>query len=64
MLEEVSNIKPLWLELGLQTIRNDTARLINRCYDTDVFRESVIKLHNIGVEIVVHIIIGFAGRKI
>lgn len=49
---------PVTIELGLQTIHNHTARLINRGYDLDVFVDCVKRLNKYNIEIVVHIING------
>jgi radical SAM protein (TIGR01212 family) len=51
-------IKPVTLELGLQTIHKTTADYIRRGYDLEVFDKAVKKLHEIGIEVVTHIIIG------
>ena len=49
---------PVWIELGLQTINEETAVLINRGYTLDVFEDSVIKLRKHNIETIVHIING------
>jgi radical SAM superfamily enzyme len=58
VLRELAEIKPLWVELGLQTIHPHTAEFIRRGYDLPVFDEAVRKLHAIGAEVIVHQIIG------
>lgn len=58
LLCEINKIKPVWVELGLQTIHNKTAKLINRGYNLDCFEQAVKNLKNIGAEIITHIIIG------
>lgn len=58
VIREIANKKRVWVELGLQTFRDDVANLINRGYETRVFYEAVEKLSKINVEIVVHLIIG------
>ena len=58
VLGELAAVKPLWVELGLQTIHPDTATFIRRGYDLPVFDEAVEKLHAIGAEVIVHQIIG------
>ena len=58
VLGELAAVKPLWVELGLQTIHPDTATFIRRGYDLPVFDEAVQKLHAIGAEVIVHQIIG------
>ncbi|HIU50392.1 MAG TPA: TIGR01212 family radical SAM protein [Candidatus Limousia pullorum] len=58
LLEELAKIKPLWVELGLQTINENTAKLINRCYPLKVYDEAVKNLKSIGAEVVTHVILG------
>ena len=58
LLEELAKIKPLWVELGLQTIHENTAKLINRCYPLKVYDEAVKNLKSIGAEVVTHVILG------
>ncbi len=58
MLSELNKIKPVFVELGLQTIHAETAKLINRCYELTEYDESVRKLKEIGVNVVVHVILG------
>lgn len=48
----------LWVELGLQTMNDTTADLINRCYSTSVFDESIDALSAAGIRTVVHLIFG------
>lgn len=49
---------PIQVELGLQTIHETTAKLINRCHTLNEFEEAVIKLRKYNIEVVVHIING------
>lgn len=58
LLAELNRIKPVWVELGLQTINESTARLINCGYELSCYDEAVRRLRNIGVEIITHMIIG------
>lgn len=58
VLAELAAVKPLWVELGLQTIHPATAQFIRRGYDLPVFDEAVKNLHAIGAEVIVHQIIG------
>lgn len=62
LFERLNKIKPVWVELGLQTIHNDTAKLINRGYKTSVYFDMVKKLKSIGVNIITHIIIGLPNE--
>ena len=58
MLQRVQKLKPVTVELGLQTIHESTARFINRGYPLSVFDEALAKLKVQGFEVVVHIILG------
>lgn len=62
LLEELNKTKPIWVELGLQTIHEDTANYINRGYKLPVFDEAVNKLNKINVDIIVHLILGLPGE--
>ncbi|MCR5836831.1 MAG: TIGR01212 family radical SAM protein [Lachnospiraceae bacterium] len=62
LLDELNKIKPVFVELGLQTTNEKTASYINRGYDLDCFEAAVIRLHNIGINVVVHVIIGLPGE--
>ena len=63
LLKELNSIKPVWVELGLQTADDKTAELINRGYRTGVYDAAVRMLHGIGVEVVTHVIIGLPGES-
>ena len=58
VLEDFSKIMPLTVELGLQTVNQKTARLINRCCELCEFEAAVKKLAKRGIETVYHIIAG------
>lgn len=58
LLTECNKIKPVWVELGLQTMHEDTARLINRGYPLSVFEDAVKRLKDAGIKVIVHMIIG------
>lgn len=58
LLKEINKIKPVMVELGLQTIHEKTAKYIRRGYSLNVYDEAVRNLKNIGINIVVHLIIG------
>ncbi len=62
VLAELAKVKPLWVELGLQTIHPQTAQFIRRGYDLPVFDEAVKNLHAIGAEVIVHQIIGLPNE--
>lgn len=58
LLYELNRIKPVWIELGLQSIHKKTADYIRRCYELEVYNEAVKNLKEIGVTVVTHIILG------
>jgi radical SAM protein (TIGR01212 family) len=58
LIDELNRIKPVWIELGLQTIHKKTADYIRRCYELEVYDEAVKNLKEIGVTVVTHIILG------
>ena len=62
LLAELNQIKPISVELGLQTIHEDTARYIRRGYPTAVYDNAVQRLKDAGLEVVTHIIIGLPGE--
>lgn len=63
LLAELNSIKPVWIELGLQTIHERTAKYIRRGYTLDVFEEAVRNLNRIGIRPIVHMIIGLPGEN-
>lgn len=58
LLKKLNEIKPVWIELGLQSIFDNTAEYIRRGYKTQVYFDTVKKLKEIGVHVITHIIIG------
>ena len=62
LLSRLNRIKPVWVELGLQTIHPQTAAYIRRGYALPVFDEAVRKLKREGIEVVVHMILGLPGE--
>ena len=63
LVEKCNKIKPVWIELGLQTIHEETARFIRRGYTLDVFNNTVKELRKRNIYIVVHIILGLPGES-
>ena len=62
VLREVNAIKPVSVELGLQTVHEATARYIRRGYETEVYVDAVRRLKEAGIEVVTHIILGLPGE--
>ncbi len=58
LLESLNKIKPVWVELGLQTIHKSTSDYIRRCYELDVFDSAVEQLHNLNICVITHVILG------
>lgn len=58
LLKELNQIKPVWIELGLQTVHECTAQYIRRGYPLSVFENAVRSLLDIGIRPIVHMIIG------
>lgn len=62
LLKELNAVKPVWVELGLQTIHSASAAYIRRGYDLPVFDRAVRDLKAIGVTVIVHQILGLPGE--
>ena len=62
LLDRLNRIKPVWVELGLQTIHEDTARYIRRGYALDCFEKAVKDLRARSLEVIVHTILGLPGE--
>ena len=60
---QLSSGKPVWVELGLQTIHEETARRIRRGYELPVFEDAYRKLKENGLEVIVHVILGLPGES-
>ena len=63
LLTELHQIKPVWVELGLQTIHEKTANYIRRGYALSVYDEAVKKLRKRGFEVITHVILGLPGES-
>ena len=63
LLEEVNRVKPVSVELGLQTIREETVRYIRRGYGNEVYFDAMRRLKGAGIEVVTHIILGLPGEN-
>ena len=62
LLGEVNRVKPVMVELGLQTIHPDSVRYIRRGYENDVYTDAVKRLKAENIHVVTHIIIGLPGE--
>lgn len=63
LLEELNQIKPVWIELGLQTIHERTAAYIRRGYPLSCFEETVKALRQRDLDVIVHTILGLPGES-
>lgn len=62
LLERLNKIKPIFVELGLQTIHENTAKYIRRGYQLSVYDDAVRRLHKAGLNVVTHLIIGLPNE--
>ena len=62
LLARLNRIKPVWVELGLQTIHDTTAKRIRRGYDLPVFEQALHALKERGLTVIVHVILGLPGE--
>ncbi|MDE6567698.1 MAG: TIGR01212 family radical SAM protein [Lachnospiraceae bacterium] len=62
LLQELNKKKPVWIELGLQTIHESSAIYIRRGYPLSIYDEAVKNVKRIGVPIIVHVILGLPGE--
>ena len=63
LLDKMNKIKPVFVELGLQTIHENTAQYIRRGYPLEVYDKAIDDLHKIGINVVTHLIIGLPGES-
>jgi uncharacterized protein len=63
LLEKINRLKPVWVELGLQTIHEKSASYIRRGYSLNVYDEAVRKLRSRGIEVITHVILGLPGES-
>ena len=63
LLDELNKIKPVWIELGLQTIHKNTSDYIRRGYELDIFTDAVKRLNNSDIKVIVHMILGLPGES-
>lgn len=62
MLRDIAKVKPLWIELGLQTVHDESARRINRGYPLTVYEQALDKLRSLDVHIITHVMLGLPGE--
>lgn len=62
LLSELNHIKPVWVELGLQTIHPQTAAFIRRGFDYDCYEKAVFSLKAQGISVITHLILGLPSE--
>lgn len=63
LLRELNRVKPVWVELGLQTIKESSAEYIRRGYPLSVFEDTYERLTKAGIPAIIHVIIGLPGES-
>ncbi len=63
LLEGLNRIKPVWVELGLQTVHSETSRFIRSGFTLECFHQAVFQLHQRGIPSIVHVILGLPGES-
>ena len=63
LLSRLNRIKPVWVELGLQTIHEETARYIRRGYPLSVYEDALVRLKAAGITVITHVILGLPGES-
>ena len=64
LLAELNTLKPVWVELGLQTIHEKTAEYIRRAYPLSVYDKAVNALTERGIKVITHVILGLPGEDL
>lgn len=64
LLEELNRIKPVWVELGLQTVKEESVRYIRRGYDNEVYDSAVKRLYSMGIHTITHVILYLPGESV
>ncbi len=63
LLSELNRVKPVWIELGLQTLKEETAAYIRRGYPLSIFEDAMARLKTAGIPVIVHQILGLPGES-
>ena len=63
LLSEFNKKTHLWIEIGLQTVNDKTAEIINRGYKTEIFTEKMKELNKRNIKVVIHVIIGLPNEN-
>lgn len=63
-LKELQQDLDVWVELGLQTMKDETLERINRGHDSAASREAILQLQKAGIKTIIHLIIGLPGETL
>lgn len=63
LLVELNSIKPVWVEMGLQSAHNSTLNAMNCCYIFEQFKKTTSLLSDAGIDVIAHIILGLPGES-
>ena len=63
LIRDLARQKPVWVELGLQTTKEESVALINRCYETKDYDKAMERLNSMGIETITHVILGLPGES-
>lgn len=63
LLTELNQIKPVWIEFGLQTIHEKTAAFIRRAFSLDCYESAVAALQERQIPVITHVILGLPGES-
>lgn len=63
LLQEINLVKPIWIELGLQTMHDTSAAFIRRGYALSIFEQAVSALRALDISVIVHVILGLPGES-
>ncbi|MBQ7637299.1 MAG: TIGR01212 family radical SAM protein [Clostridia bacterium] len=64
LLKELNSIKPVWVELGLQTTKEESVKYIRRAYPNEIYEKAARELKEAGIYFITHIIIGLPGESV
>ena len=63
LLVELNKIKPVWIEMGLQSVHPQTLELIRCGYTFEQFKKATSQLSDVGIDVIAHIILGLPGEN-
>ena len=63
LLKELNSIKPVWVEMGMQSCHDETLKAMNCCYTFEQFAKSTYLLSENGIDVIAHVILGLPGES-